>query len=162
MPELPEVETIRLGLQPVMEGQSFRAVEARRTDLRWPLPPRFAERLTGAMVTRLGRRSKYLLAELSTGETLLMHLGMSGRLLVSHGPRPSPSPPGEALPPLAEGGRSPIGNFALPQSSPEKHDHVIFTMSGGARISFNDARRFGCMDLAPTADIPRHRLLAGL
>jgi formamidopyrimidine-DNA glycosylase len=146
MPELPEVETVRLGLLPVMQGRVILRAEARRPDLRWPLPARFAERLTGARVAALVRRSKYLLADLSTGETLIMHLGMSGRLLVSRG--------GEV--------RDQPGGFAHPQGNDARHDHVILDMAEGARITFNDARRFGMMDLAPTADVGAHRLLAGL
>src|SRR4029079_11922108 len=78
MPELPEVETVRRGLAPVMEGARFTKVEVRRGDLRWPLPKDFAKRMTGATVDALGRRAKYLIADLSTGDVLMMHLGMSG------------------------------------------------------------------------------------
>src|SRR6516165_7158171 len=99
MPELPEVETVRRGLEPVMQGARFAAVEARRRDLRWPLPSDFAARLQGRAVTGLGRRAKYLLVDLSSGEVLLMHLGMSGSFRVAHdggertpGPHPNPSP----------------------------------------------------------------------
>lgn len=141
MPELPEVETVRRGLLPVMEGRRILQARVNRPDLRWPLPPRMAERLTGATVTALRRRSKYILADLSTGETLLIHLGMSGRMLVS----------GAAL-----------GQFHHAHPAPQKHDHVVLDMEGGARITFNDARRFGAMDLVPTATAETHPLLAGL
>lgn len=147
MPELPEVETVRRGLLPVMEGRRLARVIQRRPDLRWPLPERFAERLTGRRVLRLGRRSKYLLAELDGDETLILHLGMSGRLLV--------------------GGRL-LGEHvhdvgAEREAEVEaKHDHVVFEIEGGARVTYNDARRFGAMDLQPTDRLHEHRLLASL
>ena len=130
MPELPEVETVRRGLVPVMEGQRILQADINRPDLRFPLPLRMAQRLTGATVLRLHRRSKYLLADLSTAETLLIHLGMSGRILVSG---------------------TPPGQFHHNHPAPQKHDHVVFHMENGTRITFNDARRFGAMDLMPTA-----------
>ncbi|APX89959.1 DNA-formamidopyrimidine glycosylase [Brevirhabdus pacifica] len=143
MPELPEVETVRRGLEPVMEGRRILRADVRRPDLRRPFPERMAERLTGAEVLRLRRRSKYLLLDLSTGETLIVHLGMSGRMLISideerHGP----------------------GQFHHAHSAPGKHDHVVLDMEGGARITFNDPRRFGSMDLAPTEGLEGHPLLA--
>jgi formamidopyrimidine-DNA glycosylase len=141
MPELPEVETVRRGLEPVMTGHVIARAETRRPDLRWPLPDRMAERLTGQRVERLRRRSKYILADLSSGETLLVHLGMSGRMLVSGGM---------------------LGQFHHDHPAPEKHDHVILTMDGGARITFNDARRFGAMDLVATESAETHLLLASL
>jgi formamidopyrimidine-DNA glycosylase len=141
VPELPEVETVRRGLEPVLAGKRIERAEVRRPDLRWPFPPRLAERLTGARVTGLGRRSKYLLAELDGGETLIMHLGMSGRMLVSG---------------------AQLGAFHHAHPAPEKHDHVVLDVEGGARVTFNDARRFGAMDLWPTAELEAHRLLAGL
>lgn len=146
MPELPEVETVRGGLEPVMAGQRLSRVIQRRPDLRWPLPERFAERLTGRRVERLRRRSKYLLIDLDCDETLIIHLGMSGRLLIG----------GAAL------GRfhhDAAGDSAFGEN---KHDHVVFEIEGGPRIVFNDARRFGAMDLWPTAELEAHRLLAGL
>ncbi|MEY4984333.1 MAG: hypothetical protein RIR62_2599 [Pseudomonadota bacterium] len=145
MPELPEVETVRRGLVPVMEGQVIAAAQVNRPDLRWPFPPRMAERLTGARVDRLRRRSKYILADLSTGETLLIHLGMSGRMLISVGD-----------------GRAALGEFHHHHPAPQKHDHVVLDMSGGARVTFNDARRFGAMDLFATDGADSHPLLAGL
>jgi formamidopyrimidine-DNA glycosylase len=141
MPELPEVETVRRGLEPVMVGHVIAQADVNRPDLRWPLPPRMAERLTGARVSALRRRSKYILADLSTGETLLIHLGMSGRMLIS--------------------GQQ-VGEFHHDHPAPEKHDHVVLHMEGGARITFNDARRFGAMDLVPTDGANAHTLLARL
>ena len=145
MPELPEVETVRRGLAPVMEGARILAADIRRPDLRWPFPERMAERLTGARVRRLGRRSKYILADLDSGETLLIHLGMSGRMLIAR-----------------KEARQPTADFFHALPAPAKHDHVVLDMEGGARITFNDARRFGAMDLMPTTDTDSHPLLARL
>ena len=105
MPELPEVETVRRGLAPVMEGVVIERADVNRPDLRWPFPPNMAERLSGQKVELLRRRSKYLLADLSSGETLLVHLGMSGRMLVSG---------------------DPLGRFVHEHPPAEKHDHVVF------------------------------------
>lgn len=146
MPELPEVETVRRGLQPAMEGRVIRAARINRPDLRRPFPPHLAERLTGARVERLWRRSKYILADLSTGESLLLHLGMSGRILIA-------GPDGQASVPVEfHNDLTPVG----------KHDHMVLTMEGGATITFNDARRFGSVDLLPTDGAERHPLLADL
>lgn len=141
MPELPEVETVMRGLAPVLEGRTILHAEVRRPDLRWPLPERMADRLTGARVLSLRRRSKYILADLSNAETLLVHLGMSGRMLVS----------GEVQ-----------GDFHHAQPLPAKHDHVVIDTDAPARITFNDARRFGMMDLVATGRADMHPLLAGL
>ena len=141
MPELPEVETVRRGLAPVMEGVVIARADVNRPDLRWPFPERMAERLTGQRVERLRRRSKYVLADLSSGETLLIHLGMSGRMLISG---------------------DPLGQFVHEHPAAEKHDHVVFHMENGARITFNDPRRFGAMDLMETARESEHKLLAVL
>lgn len=141
MPELPEVETVRRGLTPAMEGAVITRAEVNRPDLRWPFPPRMAARLTGQRVERLRRRSKYILADLSSGETLLIHLGMSGRMLVSG---------------------DPLGQFVHDHPAPEKHDHVVLHMENGARITFNDPRRFGAMDLMATEGAAEHKLLAAL
>lgn len=141
MPELPEVETVRRGLAPVMEGVVIARADVNRPDLRWPFPERMAERLTGKRVERLRRRSKYVLADLSSGETLLIHLGMSGRMLISG---------------------DPLGQFVHEHPAAEKHDHVVFHMENGARITFNDPRRFGAMDLMLTSDEAAHKLLAVL
>ncbi len=145
MPELPEVETVRRGLLPAMEGRVIAHAAVNRPDLRWPFPPDMAARLTGARVTALRRRSKYILADLSTGETLLIHLGMSGRMLIS-----------------STTTRETLGEWHHPHPAPEKHDHVILDMDSGTRITFNDARRFGAMDLMPTATADAHPLLASL
>ncbi|SFD67062.1 bifunctional DNA-formamidopyrimidine glycosylase/DNA-(apurinic or apyrimidinic site) lyase [Roseivivax sediminis] len=141
MPELPEVETVRRGLVPVMEGVQIAHARVNRPDLRWPFPADMAVRLTGARVERLERRSKYLLAALDTGETLLMHLGMSGRILVSG---------------------DPLGLFVHDHPAPETHDHVVFDMASGARVTFNDPRRFGAMDLMATEGREAHPLLSAL
>ena len=141
MPELPEVETVRRGLAPVMEGQVMARVEVNRPDLRWPFPERMAERLTGRRVLQLRRRSKYLLADLESGETLLVHLGMSGRMTVSG---------------------DPLGRFVHDHPAAQKYDHVVFHMENGARITFNDPRRFGAMDLMETATADQHKLLSAL
>lgn len=136
MPELPEVETVRRGLIPVMEGQVIAQAQVNRPDLRFPLPFGMAGRLTGQRVLALRRRSKYILADLSSGETLLIHLGMSGRMLISG---------------------AVVGEFH--HAVPLKHDHVVLEMENGACITFNDARRFGAMDLMPTAEWQDHKLL---
>lgn len=141
MPELPEVETVRRGLLPVLEGAVIATAQVNRPDLRWPLPERMAERLTGRRVLALRRRSKYILADLDSAETLLIHLGMSGRILISG---------------------AQIGQFAHPHPAPEKHDHVVLDTADGARITYNDARRFGAMDLIASKDLPTHKLLAGI
>tara|TARA_B110000908_G_scaffold153208_1_gene189524 strand:- start:191 stop:1042 length:852 start_codon:yes stop_codon:yes gene_type:complete len=141
MPELPEVETVCRGLAPVMEGVVIAHADVNRPDLRWPFPERMAERLIGQRVERLRRRSKFVLADLSSGETLLIHLGMSGRMLISG---------------------DPLGQFVHEHPAAEKHDHVVFHMENGARITFNDPRRFGAMDLMKTAEEADHKLLTVL
>ncbi len=141
MPELPEVETVRRGLCPVMEGQVIARADVNRPDLRWPFPPDMAARLTGQKVERLRRRSKYILVDLSSGESLLIHLGMSGRMLISG---------------------DPLGQFVHDHPSPEKHDHVVLHMANGARITFNDPRRFGAMDLLDTQNADAHKLLSAI
>lgn len=145
MPELPEVETVRRGLQPVMEGARFIKVIAHRGDLRWPLPKDFATRLEGTTVERLGRRAKYLLAELSSGDVLVMHLGMSGSFRVAR-----------------RRGKATPGRYYHERAKSAAHDHVVFDMSSGARISFNDPRRFGMMKLVPRAELEREPLLRAL
>lgn len=141
MPELPEVETVRRGLQPVMTGARIEKAEVRRPDLRWPFPENMEKRLTGATVKALRRRSKYILADLSTEETLIIHLGMSGRILISGDPQ---------------------AQFQHQHAAAEKHDHVVFHLDNKARITFNDPRRFGAMDLAPTESTDQHKLLVNL
>lgn len=149
MPELPEVETVRLGLLPVLENHRLTKVVTRRGDLRVPFPPRFAERLTGRTVRRLWRRAKYLLAELDNGETLVIHLGMSGRFNVAaaSGPRP-----------LGRSGHAPVE--ACGRYGP--HDHVFFETDAAARIVFTDHRRFGLMLLIETAGLAEHKLFKRL
>jgi formamidopyrimidine-DNA glycosylase len=142
MPELPEVETVRRGLQPAMEGARFIHVETRRGDLRRPFPKDFASRLEGATVTGLGRRAKYLFADLSSGDVLLMHLGMSGSFRV-----------------VEAGGEVTPGAFHHPRFDDRAHDHVVFVMSSGACIVFNDPRRFGLMLLVPRAEFDQHPLM---
>ncbi|MBX6426073.1 MAG: bifunctional DNA-formamidopyrimidine glycosylase/DNA-(apurinic or apyrimidinic site) lyase [Variibacter sp.] len=145
MPELPEVETVRRGLGPAMESARFLAVQTRRADLRFPLPKDFGKRLEGARVEALARRGKYLLAELSSGEVLLMHLGMSGSFRVA----------------WKEGAET-LGRFHHPRSAERTHDHVVFRMSSGAVVTFNDPRRFGFMRLVPRAELAAHPLIASL
>jgi formamidopyrimidine-DNA glycosylase len=150
MPELPEVETVRRGLQPVMEGARFAKVEARRGDLRWPLPKDFVARLEGQKVEGLGRRAKYLLADLSSGDVLLMHLGMSGSFRVAQDQRNK-----------ARGEKTP-GGYYHDRSKDAAHDHVVFHMSSGARIAFNDPRRFGSMKIIARAKLDQEPLLRAL
>jgi formamidopyrimidine-DNA glycosylase len=145
MPELPEVETVRRGLAPLMEGARFARVEVNRGDLRWPLPRDFAARLTGQRVEGLGRRAKYLLADLSSGDVLLMHLGMSGTFRVR-----------------TAGVEDEPGGFHHPRGKAAAHDHVVFHMSNGATATFNDPRRFGFMTLVPRERLDEEPRLRGL
>ncbi len=163
MPELPEVETVRRGLTPVMEGRRVARAEVRREGLRRPFPERLAERLEGARVERLGRRSKHLLLDLSTGETLLVHLGMSGRMTVSGDGSGSGLGAG-----LGSGPGAGLGAFVHAAGGVERHDHLVLHMEGapggedGARVTLNDARRFGSVDLWPTQALAEHPALADL
>lgn len=145
MPELPEVETVRRGLAPVMEGQRFVTVQQNRADLRFAFPDRFVERLEGQRLEHLDRRSKYLLARLSSGESLLMHLGMSGRFTIEAA--------GDSVKP---------GEFVHAPVTNPKHDHVVFEMESGAIICFNDPRRFGFMTLFETSNKDAVPYLASL
>ena len=145
MPELPEVETVRRGLIPAMEGVRIARVTAHRSDLRFPLQKDFAARLDGHVITGLGRRAKYLLADLDSGDVLLMHLGMSGSFRVMQG----------------DNGKIP-GVFHHPRSENRNHDHVVFEMGNGAVISFNDPRRFGYMKIVPRADLEGEPFLRAL
>lgn len=138
MPELPEVETVRRGLLPAMEGQKIEIAYVNRPDLRWPFPKNMADRLTGKVVLGLRRRSKYILADLDSGETAIIHLGMSGRMMVSG---------------------IQLGDFYVEHPASQKHDHVKLEMGNGAAVVFNDARRFGHIDLAATADVESHWLI---
>jgi formamidopyrimidine-DNA glycosylase len=144
MPEMPEVETVRRGLAPVLVGARIAKVERRRADLRFPFPERFVERLAGQRVESLSRRAKYLLAALDSGETLIMHLGMSGSFRIEGEAEVTP------------------GAFHFDRSKSAAHDHVVLHLSNGARIVYNDPRRFGFMLLAPSADLGAHRLFSRL
>jgi formamidopyrimidine-DNA glycosylase len=144
MPELPEVETVRRGLTPAMLGARIDRVELRRADIRFPFPPAFAKRLTGQRIVDLGRRAKYLLFELDGGETLIAHLGMSGSFRLE---RTAASTPGA---------------FHHERSKDPKHDHVVLTLDSGWVVTYNDPRRFGFMDLAPTATLGEHPRMRGL
>ncbi|MCP2678955.1 bifunctional DNA-formamidopyrimidine glycosylase/DNA-(apurinic or apyrimidinic site) lyase [Maricaulaceae bacterium NA33B04] len=133
MPELPEVETVRRGLAPAMEERRILSARANRPDLRFPFPERFSERLTGTVVDRIDRCAKYLLVRLGSGETLLMHLGMSGRFSI-HAEDVSRQP----------------GDFVYAPAADPRHDHVVFELEGGVRVTYNDPRRFGFMVMFPT------------
>jgi formamidopyrimidine-DNA glycosylase len=150
LPELPEVETVRRGLQPAMEGATILSAEARRKDLRFPFQADFVSRLQGQFVTGLGRRAKYLLADLGSGDVLLMHLGMSGSFRV--------------LPRNDEQGglQEQPGRFHHPKGKDESHDHVVFHMSSGADIVFNDPRRFGYMKIIARSALADDPLMKGL
>ena len=143
MPELPEVETVRRGLTPVLEGARLSGVRINRPDLRFPFPDRFVERLEGATVERIERRAKYLLMPLSTGETWITHLGMTGRFTLD--------------------GRQ-LGEFeeAAPIAGKHEHFSACADKGGRTRIGFADARRFGFMGLIPTAEVEAHPWVAGL
>jgi formamidopyrimidine-DNA glycosylase len=141
MPELPEVESARRQIAPAMVRARITSVDLRRPDLRRPFPRHFARRLTGQTVVALTRRAKYLLASLSSRETLLMHLGMSGSFRVVSNPKP----------------QSP-----KPKSRIDPHDHVIFQMSSGKAVIFNDPRRFGVMDLVRAGELEKHPVLGRL
>lgn len=133
MPELPEVETVCRGLEPAMVGARIVGADIRRDGLRWLFPKDMQERLEGKQVVRLYRRAKYILGDLDSGESFIIHLGMSGRILISKGEEPL-----------------------------EKHDHVVLDMDSGTRIAFNDARRFGAMDVCASDDLYTHKMLKGL
>ena len=141
MPELPEVETVRRGLSPVLTGKRLARVEQRRADLRFPFPDGFVQRLTGATIRSVDRRAKYLLMPLDRGDTLVCHLGMSGRFDIDH---------------------HRIGVFAESVGDDPKHEHVVFVTEDGVRVAFFDPRRFGYMDLVPTDRLPAHPWFAAL
>jgi formamidopyrimidine-DNA glycosylase len=145
MPELPEVETVRRGLEPAMEGARFTKVEVHRGDLRWPLAKDFRQRLEGKTVTGIGRRAKYLLADLSSGDVLLMHLGMSGSFYV--------------FDQKGRGAGEAPGYYYHERSQHVTHDHVIFHMSSGAVVTFNDPRRFGSMKIIARKNLEAEPLL---
>jgi formamidopyrimidine-DNA glycosylase len=131
MPELPEVETVMRGMQPALEGKKLIKIEARCDSLRWPIPNNFADRLRGRRVINIARRAKYILWYLDDETVMILHLGMSGRVSIT----------------------------AKRPSKIEKHDHLIFTTEEGAVIRFNDARRFGMVDLSTSGSIFQHKLL---
>lgn len=137
MPELPEVETVRRGLAPVMEGAVFARVATRRKDLRFAFPEHFVGRLAGQRVETLDRRGKYLIARLSSSESLIIHLGMTGRFTIEEEVSARP------------------GAFVHAQDCDPKHDHVVFELNGPrpARVTYNDPRRFGFMDIAPAGGL---------
>lgn len=145
MPELPEVETVRRGLQPVMEGSKIVKAEVRRKDLRFPFQKDFVARLTGQTVTGLGRRAKYLMADLASGDVLLMHLGMSGSFRV-----------------MTDADQKTPGKFHHARAKDGAHDHVVFHMSSGAAVIFNDPRRFGYMKVIARNAVDEEALLKGL
>jgi formamidopyrimidine-DNA glycosylase len=145
MPELPEVETVRRGLAPHLQGARLARVVARRPDLRFPLPDGFVQRLTGARVGDLSRRGKYILAPLDRGDTLVIHLGMTGRFVVEGG--------GPALSP---------GDFDVAAPADPKHAHIVFETEAGVSLTYFDARRFGYMDLIDTESLDRHARFAGM
>lgn len=145
MPELPEVETVRTGLAGVLVGARIVAVDARRSDLRFPLPEHFAERLCGQRIIALDRRAKYLVASLSGGEDLVIHLGMTGRFSV-----------------LGATGKHTPGNFAHVSGKHEAHDHVVLHLEDGRRVVYNDARRFGFMLMMSRDERPVHPMFRHL
>ena len=150
MPELPEVETVMRGLKPVLEGRRILGVEQRRKDLRFPFPKDFSKRLAGRRVLSLTRRAKYILAAIEGGDCLLIHLGMTGRFTV--------------LDAVAKAQN--LGEFYFEQAAGDNgdgpHDHVIFSLEGGARVVYTDPRRFGLMDLFPEAAAAAHKLLKNI
>jgi formamidopyrimidine-DNA glycosylase len=144
MPELPEVEIVRRGLMPAMVGARVDKVELRRKDIRFPFPDRFEKRLNGRRIVAINRRAKYLLFHLDSGETLIAHLGMSGSFRVEKAAVSAP------------------GAFLLERSKDPKHDHVILALDNARVVTYNDPRRFGFMDLAPTEALSQHPRLHGL
>ncbi len=152
MPELPEVETVCRGLEAALAGKRITRVIMRRPDLRVPFPDGFGQRLTGARITHITRRAKYILAALSTGETLIIHLGMSGRVLLSR---------------AGKHGKPGAFHHTSHQNSgdgtgSDKHDHVVIEAEDGTIATYNDHRRFGLMTLAATGTLATHPLFAGL
>jgi formamidopyrimidine-DNA glycosylase len=149
MPELPEVETVKRGLEPALVGQVIARVDLHRKDLRFPFPPDFAKRLEQARVESLSRRAKYILVHLSTGETLIIHLGMTGRMTVI-GPK----------------GAQNLGVFYFETGSDADtlgaHDHVVIHLASGTRLIYNDPRRFGMMDIAGVNEGQSHKLLKNI
>ena len=164
MPELPEVETVRNGLKDILEGVIITRVEQNRQNLRFPFPEKFTQRLEGEKTGLLGRRAKYLLVPLSGGETLVVHLGMSGTIRVEKPPPASQGAPDPDAGP-ATGSDSVPGadSDSVSGSGPDPaHDHVIFHLSNGATLRYNDPRRFGFMTLVTTKELSRHKLFRDL
>jgi formamidopyrimidine-DNA glycosylase len=147
MPELPEVETVKRGLEPVLLGQMITRVETRRPNLRFPFPGNFAAKLEGAVVLNLTRRAKYILIECDNGQSLMVHLGMTGRFGVL---RP-------------EGVGDNLGAFYFATGANDQadgpHDHVVITLGNGVRLVYSDPRRFGMMDVGETSTLASHKLL---
>lgn len=133
MPELPEVETVLQGLTPVMKGFKLLSVEQNRPNLRYPFPEKFIERLTGTTILNLSRRAKYIIMDLDSNESMILHLGMSGRVQIN-----------------------------LDGYSPKVHDHAVFTLSNDVIVSYNDARRFGFIDLCHKNQLPQHKAFKNL
>jgi formamidopyrimidine-DNA glycosylase len=146
MPELPEVETVRRGLEPALVGTTITSVEQRRADLRFPFPENFARRLAGRRVDALGRRAKYLLADLDGGDVLVMHLGMTGRFTVIPPAGPATTP----------------GEFHHEAGGLAAHDHVVFRLGNGFTVVYNDVRRFGFMTLVPRGQLAEHPLFRAI
>ncbi|MBS0246047.1 MAG: bifunctional DNA-formamidopyrimidine glycosylase/DNA-(apurinic or apyrimidinic site) lyase [Proteobacteria bacterium] len=141
MPELPEVETVRRGLAPAMEGARISRVEVRHRGLRWPIAKDFEKRLDGQTIDGLGRRAKYILADLSSGDVLIMHLGMSGSFRID---------------------KDTPGDFHHDRSKDVAHDHVVFHMANGRTVTFNDPRRFGSMKIVARAKLDDEKLLKSI
>lgn len=162
MPELPEVETVRRGLEPAMAGHRIARLVQRRPDLRFPLPDRFADRLTGRRIESLARRAKYLLAHLDGDEVLIMHLGMSGRFTVKPAANTGlfSSPQGGGGQVASQGNL--VGEFTHDTGADPAHDHVVFDMANGATVTYNDPRRFGFMDLVAADALDGCRHFAGM
>lgn len=170
MPELPEVETVRRGLAPLITGKTVTGLELRRPDLRFPLPSGMAERLTGQTIAQVGRRAKYLLLDFSSDETLLVHLGMSGRFVCLGPGDPDALPSAERASSPGESGAETALAGDIPLSSgpgggqgrKPAHDHVLFALEGGLQLIFNDPRRFGFMEMMPTGEREQHKRLVAL
>ena len=146
MPELPEVETVKRGLAPAMEGVAIARVEVRHRGLRWPIARDFEKRLDGATIDGLGRRAKYILADLSTGDVLVMHLGMSGSFRIDKDKKDLDVP----------------GEFHHERSKDAAHDHVVFHMANGRTVTFNDPRRFGSMKIVARSKLDQEPLLKAI
>ena len=145
MPELPEVETVVQGLLPAISGRLIDNVIINRPNLRWPFPLDMKERLEGNVVLNVRRRAKYVLVDLSGGETMIMHLGMSGRVLIHK-----------------LGYEKSEKNMYFNKPSVEKHDHVVFDFGDKTRVVYNDPRRFGAIDLCRSVELNKHKMMSNL